>query len=452
MTETSQTLFRFLRGWSQSLVDRRVFTAVLTVGGFTALVNLAATGKELLVAHRFGTGDTLDALLIALLLPSFASNVVAGSLNTAIIPTLIHVREKQDDKAVKKLFSNVMIGNAVLLLFFSALLALTASLLLPVLGSGFTPEKLALTYSLFLVVLPVLFVSGVTTLWAAALNACDRFALASVSPILIPLVAVVSLVVMGKRLGIYALAVGTVGGFVLQAGLLAWGARRQGFPILPRWEGFSPALRNVMDQYLPMVAGALLMSCIGLVDQSMAAMLGPGSVSSFSYGNKIVALILGIGSMSIGTAVFPHFSRLAAGENWSGLRRALKRYAILILLVTIPITVGLICFSTSLVRILFERGAFTPADSLVVGHVQTFLLMQMPFYLITILIVRLLSSLNRNRVLMHAAVINLLAKIILNYFLVQQLGVAGIGLSTAIVCLISLFYCFAMANKQIRIV
>lgn len=452
MTEISQAKFGFLRSWRQSLADRRVFAAVLTVGGFTALANLAATVKELVVAHRFGTGDTLDALLIALLLPSFASNVIAGSFTAAIVPALVHIRESQNHEAMEKLFSNVMMGSILLLLSVSILLALAASFLLGIIGSGFGPEKQALTLSLFFILLPVLLISGLGTVWAAILNAYECFALAAVSPIMIPIMAIGLLLSMGKMWGIYALAAGTVAGFIAEVALLAWGVRRQGFILLPRWYGFDPVLKRVAKQYVPMVVGALLMSCIGLVDQSMAAMLGPGSVSCLSYGNKIVALILGIGSLSVGTAIFPYFSRLVAVNDWKELRRTLKKYGILILLVTLPITLGLIYFSKPLICLFFERGAFTSADTQKVNQIQTFLVLQIPFYLLSILIVRLLSSLNKNTVLMHAAMINLISKVVLNYVLIQRLGLAGIGLSTALVCLISLAYCFTVLNRQIQIV
>ena len=52
---------------------------------------------------------------------------------------------------------------------------------------------------------------------------------------------------------------------------------------------------------------------------------------------------------------------------------------------------------------------------------------------------------------MHAALVNLVSKVILNYALIQWLGVAGIGLSTALVCLLSLGYYCAILNKQFRI-
>ena len=201
---------------------------------------------------------------------------------------------------------------------------------------------------------------------------------------------------------------------------------------------------------MPMVAGAFLMTSTSLIDQSMAAMLGPGSVSTLNYAAKAVTLILGIGSISLGTAVFPHFSRMVAVYDWAGIRYTLKTYTYLILLVTIPLTLILVFFSESLVRFFFERGAFTSADTWRVSQVQALFLLQVPFYFLGILMVRLISSLKINRILMQAAIINLFLKITFNYFLMQRLGAAGIALSTTLVYVVSFIYCSIMLYKQIK--
>ena len=436
--------------WQQQSVNRRIFATMITVGGFTFVVNLAATAKELVVANQFGTGDVLDAFLIAFLLPSFAINVVMGSFNAALIPTFIHVRENEGIEKAQQLFSSVTVWNTVVLVIVSVLLAMASSFILPILGSGFSPEKQALTRSIFFVLLPILAISGLGITWAAVLNASERFALVAISPMIKPIVTVALLVVMSKIWGIYALAAGTVGGVVLEAGLLAWGVRRRGFYLVPRWHGLTPPMKKVINQYMPMVAGAFLMSSTSLIDQSMAAMLGPGSVSTLNYAGKAVTLILGVGSISLGTAVFPHFSRMVAASDWAGIRYTLKTYTYLILLVTIPLTLILVFFSESLVRFFFERGAFTLADTWRVSQVQALFLLQVPFYFLGILMVRLISSLKINRILMQAAIINLFLKITFNYFLMQRLGAAGIALSTTLVYVVSFIYCSIMLYKQIK--
>jgi len=437
--------------WQQQSVNRRIFATMITVGGFTFVVNLAATAKELVVANQFGTGDVLDAFLIAFLLPSFAINVVMGSFNAALIPTFIHVRENEGLEKAQQLFSSVTVWNTVVLVIVSVLLAMASSFILPILGSGFSPEKQALTRSIFFVLLPILAISGLGITWAAVLNASERFALVAISPMIKPIVTVALLVVMSKIWGIYALAAGTVGGVVLETGLLAWGVRRRGFHLVPRWHGLTPPMKKVINQYLPMVAGAFFMSSTSLVDQSMAAMLGAGSVSTLNYAGKVLTLILGIGSVSLGTAVFPHFSRMVAASDWAGIRHTLKTYIYLILLVTIPLTLILVYFSEPLVRLFFERGAFTSADTWRVSQVQALFLLQVPFYFLGILMVRLISSLNMNAILMQAAIINLLCKIVFNYLLMQRLGAAGIALSTTLMYMVSLIYCSIMVYRKIQV-
>jgi putative peptidoglycan lipid II flippase len=286
--------------------------------------------------------------------------------------------------------------------------------------------------------------------WAAILNASDRFALVALSPIMIPLATIAMLLLVGRTWGIYALAAGMLGGYVIEAGILGWGLGRNGFSIMPYWHGLDHALRKVVNQYIPVVAGAILMSGTMLVDQSMAAMLGTGSVATLNYGGKVVTLILGIGSVSLSTAVFPHFSHMVAVYDWASIRHTLKAYTYLILLVTIPLTLILVYFSESLVHLLFERGAFTAMDTWRVSQVQALFLFQVPFYFLGILMVRLISSLNMNAILLQAAIINLLCKIAFNYLLMQRLGAAGIALSTTLVYVVSLIYCSIMLHKKIK--
>jgi putative peptidoglycan lipid II flippase len=267
---------------------------------------------------------------------------------------------------------------------------------------------------------------------------------------MIPLATIAMLLLTGRAWGIYALAVGALSGYVIEAGLLGWGLKGNGFCLIPHWHGSDHAFRKVMKQYIPVVGGALLMCGTMLVDQSMAAMLGPGSVATLNYGGKALTVILGIGSVSLSTAVFPHFSHMAAASDWTGIRHTLKTYTYLILLVTIPLTFALVYFSEPVVRLLFERGAFTSVDTLRVSQVQALFLLQLPFYFLGILIVRLISSLNMNHILMQGAIINLFLKIVFNYFFMQRLGVAGIALSTALMYVVSFMYCSLILYGKVR--
>ena len=443
------------KGWRQlttGSVNRRIFAATIVVGLSTLSVSLASTVKDIIVAAWFGVGNALDAFLIALLLPTFVIGVVASSFNAALVPIYIEVREQEGQESAQKLFSGTVSMSLGLLAALAVLLGLSGPLLLPLLGSGFGPDKLALALGLFYVLLPTIVLNGLATTWAAVLNAGERFALAAISAILVPLSVIACLLAFGHTWGIYSLAGGMVIGFILQLCVLGWGLKRQGINVLPRFSAHHPALRRVVGQYLPMVVGSVLMSGTLLIDQSMAAMLKPGSVSTLSYGNKLVTLVLGIGTMALATAVLPYFSKMVAKSDWPSIRHSLKTYTRLILVVTIPFTAFAIALSVPIVRVLFQRGQFTEADTAQVAHVQAMLLLQIPFYTLGVLFVRLISSLQANQILMWGTAISFVVNITMNYVLMQVFGVAGIALSTTLVYIVSCAFLLTMLLRKLRAV
>jgi putative peptidoglycan lipid II flippase len=294
--------------------------------------------------------------------------------------------------------------------------------------------------------------SGLATFMACVLNAVEKFAVPALVPVLTPAAVLISIAAWTRAGSGFALALGTVAGSLFEAALLFYLVRKSQMLGRLRWYGLDPGVRAVLAQTGPMMAGCLLMGATPVVDQFMAAMLGSGSVSALSYGNKVPTALLAIGATALSTATLPYFSRMAADNDWQGCRHTLKRYSALMISVTIPLTVVLIAFSRPLVRLLFQRGAFTGADTEVVSQVQAFYSLQIPFYVLCLLFVRFISSVRRNDLLMYASAINLVVDVVMNLVLMRVLGVAGIALSTAIVMVGSLTFLamssFRLLNRQ----
>lgn len=420
-------------------INQKVAKAAILVGFFSIAVKLASMVKEITVAKWFGRGDAVDAFLIAFLVPSFFVSVVSGSFEAALIPTYIQIRENEGKENSQQLFSSVMTFSVFLLIVVSIPLAILAPYYLPLLASGFSPEKFQLTLHLTYTLLPVLVVSGLVTVWSSVLNAGERFALPAWSPILVPLSAVVFLYCFGSTWGIYALAVGTVAGTGLNAALLAFGLKKQDISLKFGWN-LDPALKQVMGQYAPMVAGACLMSSTTVVDQSMAAMLPAGSVAALGYGYKVIALYTGLVTMALSTSVLPYFSRQVATGDHQGIAHTFNTFLVLCLWIAVPAASFIYIFSAPLVHLLFQRGAFTAADTQVVAQVQAFFSFMLPTYTVGILGVKFVSAKLGNRILMYGAIINMTTNIVLNIIFMRIFGVAGIALSTAFVYLISVIY------------
>ena len=432
-----QAYLHRVESWRRTSVNRRIFAAMVTVGAGSLALKVASTGKDMVVAAHFGTSDAIDAFFIALTVPTFVIHVIAGSLPAALVPAYVRVREREGAAAAGRLLSGILGSVVVAAVAASALLAWSAPALLPVVGAWFDGEKLAMTRNLFLLLVPATLFGGITSLLSAILNAEERFALPSVTPMLAPVMAVVFLIAAVDRWGVYALGVGTLAGFALEAGILAGVLYRRRLLAAPSWRRWHPETRHVLSQYLPMVLGAAVMGSSPLIDQAMAATLGSGSVATLGYGSKVVAAVLGVGVTAVTTAIFPHFSAMVATNDWAGVRQTLSTYSRLVLVGGVAMVLLVVAFSTPIVRLLFERGAFSEADTRAVAQVQALLALQIPFYVLGMIAVRLLSAMSGNRILMWISFGNFVVNIVGNYVFMRLWGVAGIALATSLVYVIA---------------
>jgi putative peptidoglycan lipid II flippase len=434
--------------WRKQSVNRSILAAIFTIGSLGFVVKIVFAAKDVLVAQQFGTSSDLDAFLLAFTVLSFVINLTTGSLESSFIPTYLEIRDTQGRAAAQTLLSTMMGRSLVILSGLGLALAFAAPLVMSVLASGFTAQTLELSHQLFLLMLPLLVLNGLVLLWSAVLNADEHFALVALVPVSMPIATAIFVVFAADLWGVYSLLAGSVAGITIQAAILLGELKRRRAFVLPRWQDDSGALHRVSLQYFPMIAGAFLLNGTDLIDKAMATPLGPGSVSALNYGYKLVALVLNTVILALGTAVLPPFSRMVAAADWNGLRHTLKTYTLLILAATIPVTALLVVFSETLIRILFERGAFTPSDTQLVGRIQAFYFLQLPFHVLGILFVRVISSLKMNQVLMVISGINFVTNIIFNYLFIQWMGITGIALSSSTVYFIS-FILIALALWKI---
>jgi putative peptidoglycan lipid II flippase len=439
--------FSVFRNDGQDSTNRKILRAALTIAVVSTLARGGAVFKDLVIAHIFGRSDALDAFLIAFLLPAFVLNLVMGSLGSALIPVLIETRQKRGAEAEQKLLSSMMVLSMSVLVLIAAVLGLFAPFYLPFLGSSFSRNKLLLTREILYCLLPFMVFSGLATFVSGVLSAYKKFALPALVPIATPLITIAAILLAPKSWSVFTLAIGVVAGGFLEAAILLRLLKTCGMRFRLRWNGLDADVRSVLGQYAPILAGSLLMCSTTVIDQAMAAMLPSGSVAALSYAYKVVSLIVAIGATALSTAVLPYFSHMVADADWAGCRHTLKRYTALTLAITVPLTLALIGLSHPLIRLVFQRGAFTGLDTDLVSHVQVFYFIQIPFYMCGMLFVRFLSSIRRNDVLMYGSAISLALDISLNLVLMRRMGIAGIALSTSLVLFTSFIFLGACAIK-----
>ena len=413
-------------------VNWQIFRAAALVTAVGVVVKLVATFKEIAVAGVYGRSDAMDAFLAASLLPGLLINLISESMNQALVPTLIRVREQEGQEQAQRLLSSSMLWMCVLLTAVSALMGLTARGFFPLIASHFPAAKLELSIHLFYGLLPLVLITGIATNCTAVLNTFDRFAWPAVTPVVIPMAIIAGALTMGARLGIWALVYATLAGSLLHAGAVAWMMEASGYNFRLRWHGMTNAAREVAQQYGPVLLSGVVASGGLLVDQSMAAMLPAGSVSALVYGNRFVSVIIALLAGAVSTAVTPYFSRMIALGDWAACRQTVRTWVRWTAMVSLPITIGLIAASHWLVRLAFQHGAFGPGDTAVVASVTAMYAIQIPFLVSSRVFYRLIIAMRRTDLALTCGMLNLILDVVLNLVLMRWMGVAGIALATSL--------------------
>ena len=433
---------------SERSVATRISGAALSIGAITVVIKLVSLGSTILVASFFGTSDDMDAYLIAFLIPQLCITVICGAFSSALIPTYVQVRQQHGDGQAQELFSRVMFFAVVLLLVVAGCFALLLPYVLPVLASNFHADKLALAKLLSYFLIPAIVIKGVSVIYGSVLNADERFSLVAAAPALVPLATIAFLLLWpAPATRIYALAIGATVGMFGELVVLGAALKGRGMALLPHRRKSSAASRQVVAQYVPMAAGALMMSATTVVDRAMAAALPAGSVASLGYGERFVSVILQVVSGAIATAVLPFFSKLSDDRNWTELRSVLRVYSRWILLSTAVAAGSLVILSEALIGFVLERGTFSGGDTVLVGRIQAVYALQIPFYVCGMMFVRVISSLKANQILLVGSFLNLTINVALNYLFMRIWGVVGIALSTVCVYLFSCVFVMLMGYR-----
>lgn len=417
---------------SQSAVQhRQIAHGMLVVASFVLVGKIAGAAKEIAVAWRYGISETVDGYLFVFNLTQWPVMMYAGVVGAVLIPIVARVcREVPETLPCfrAELLGVTVIGGLFIGAVFWLILPwmVSQSWVGLEVGQIETAEAMSrhLTWTIPLGMLFWLF-----SAWTMAGNRHLNTVLEGV-----PALAILATVLV--MTGPLALIVGTVAGFAIQV-ILIW------LPLVRRGETEKPSF-HFKSQHWPafasafgvMLVGQALVSLITLVDQFFAAHLGAGAISSLGYANRVLALILGLGATSIGRAALPVLSHHHA-DGQREIGAIAKKWAIILFTGGVIVSVVVAWLALMIVEILFQRGQFGAGDTKIVADLLRYGLVQVPFYLTSMIFTYSLLSMGRHKLVTVFSGIALLTKVGLGLLLVPALGLKGLQLATAGVFLVS---------------
>jgi len=420
--------------------------SMLIVAVVTFIIKVIAFYKETIIAGAFGIDEVLDTFYLAVLVPVFIQSVFINSLKHLFIPNYIaEIKNDGNRSSFQALVFLITIGVSL----FSVLLAyLSTDIFLELLFPNNTESFYQLIKSQLYIVLPCLFFWGLSSVISGLLEVENRFLISTISEIFPLITMIIFLIYLKKYFGPMVLAYGTLTGSILGfMFLLFFAIKHKDLAISkPKMNDNS---RVMIKQLPPKISSGFLSAMNNIVDQFFAGQLIAGSVAAINYGNRVPAFGVTIVIMALGSVLLPHFSRLV-NEDLKAAYHYLFKVLKLVLGVGIVLTIIAIFMSDWIVELWLERDEFTHENTLKVSAIQQILLINVPFYLCTLIIVKFLTSINKNSFMAWISLVNLIINIILNIILMKYYDVFGLALSTSLVLIISSCFYFRFTYKQYK--
>jgi putative peptidoglycan lipid II flippase len=440
------------------LKSASVVSASITVSRITGLL------RESVLSGLFGAGATYDAYILGFRIPNLARELFAeGALSSAFIPTFTRYLSTKTHAETRRLSNITATMILVIAGGFCALGMLLSPLIVNLFAPGFqaVPGKSALAASLVRIMFPFLLLLALAAQAQGVLYSTHRFAIPAVSPAAFNICSVLSGLALGRWTGVGAvrgMAFGVVLGGMAQLAFLLPGVWRAGFSWRPQWNLRHEGVRHILSLMGPALIGNasgqinVLVNtnfAAGLLDASGHVMNGP--VSWLAYAYRFFVLPLGVFGIAIASAALPRLSRSAAHRNFVEFRQILSRSILMILLLTIPASVGLAILGESMIGIVYQHGRFLAFDTHQTALALSCYAVGLAGYSVLKLVAPAFYALGDSRTPMIVSIVSVLVNGIAAFFMVRIAGFghAGLALATSVVSTFSALVLLILLRSKV---
>jgi putative peptidoglycan lipid II flippase len=356
------------------IVRRRHLAASAAIFGVaTGLSRVLGLVREIVARRYFGVQGEINAFTVAFQVPNLVRALVAdAALSAAFVPVFSELLEKGEKARAWRVASTVFWLLLLGLTGLTALCMLFAPLIMA--PFGMPPEYDDLAVTLSRILFPIVVLLGVSGVIVGILNSYEQFSIPALTPVFWNIAIIVGLVVgvpqadsESAKLYVYAgsILVGTIIQVLLP---VPWLLKLDGrLHRLIDWR--DPAVKQVFVLMIPVTLGLGLINFNAVIGTFFASRyIDPTiSPSAIDAAFRIYMLPQGMFSVAVATVLFPAISRLAARGDMDGFRSTVSIGVRQIAFLLVPASVAAAVLAEPIVRLLYERGEFTPDQTPVVA-------------------------------------------------------------------------------------
>jgi putative peptidoglycan lipid II flippase len=385
--------------------------------------------RDALFFASFGSNLISSAFIIAFTIPNLFRRLLGeGALSSAFVPVFNDALEHDRDQA-RQLLRQTLTRLGGGLFVFIALVTVGYFLF----GRGLNlPDDWRLATPMLFLMLPYAGLICCAAILTAALNSLNRFVLPSLSPIILNLAMIGTLLGAAHGWGLtgidlaYALCVGVLVGGVMQFLLPAIELRTLRWKLTPDFSQ-SQAFEQVCHLFWSASGAAAAIQINLLVTRIIAFQVSDAAVSQLYIASRITEFPLGIFTIAITTVLFPKLARLVSQKKHEEFQQTAQGGLSLILAITLPAAAGIYLLSGPIISLLFQWGRFGEGSVEAATPVLEIYALSIPILSIVGYFTKILHAQRKMPLALRITLLSILTNIGLCLTLAKPFGVTGLA-------------------------
>lgn len=411
----------------------------------TFFLKFSSMIRDIVISGLYGDSYMADAYFASMVIPNAIVLFMLTGMKDAFLPS--YFKYDKLGKGYSHL-TNIVKGTFWISLAVSIVGAAASPWLVGMLYPDFAKFEQGMTIAAWTAAIYFLSISlvGVNAVYEGYFDSQKKFSFSTFSQTIVVLTTILFAIIFHKSLSIYAVPigyfVGTLFSFLLKLVVLKPG-KMMAWTQKMDWQEIKSFYWIFIPVGLTIAVGQINLA----VNQIFASGMGEGVVSNLNYAFRLVNIPQAIFGVTIATIVYPLLAKAKSDEDHQSFKLGMERGLSYMFMFLAPTVIGMLILMESIVRITYERGAFTESATALTTEYAIFYIGSVFFYSIQAVVAKGFYTLDKGHYMMRIGMISVVVNVISNWILSNIMGPAGLALSTSVVGMIYSVITFSTLYK-----
>lgn len=416
----------------------------LTVSGMTLISRILGVIREMILSIYLGASLEMDCCLVAMKFPKFFRKCFSEEgLNSVLVPSLSELEVKKKNKFAQLFSSEIFSIVCYISLIITILVVIFAKYFVLLMAPGFSddPTKLSLAIEFTRIIFPSVLFLALAAIYSGILISNQKFGLYTVSPLIINIVLIVSILIAkdglhpGRGL-VYGVLAAAIIQFLYLYFIIKFKKLTTPSFTIPK---LTKSVKHFFKKLAPVIASAGVAQINVFIDSFFSSYLFTGCITYLYFADRLNQLPLSLFGISMSIILLPEISKIMAKKNNEQIsnnddevKNICRDSIVFTLRLTFPVVIIISTLSYNFIDVIYGYGKFTKFDVSNTATVLSITSLGLPAYVLSKILSAIFFAQKNTKAPIKAAMIAICSNLILNALLMRKFQFAGIAIATMI--------------------